>query len=135
MFKLPVDEYAILSTNKKISEDKFISICKIIIELIELNPFIIDGNEIIVSITGGISLTHSKCFINADTALKKAKDKNKDFLLMIKYFLLIISTGIIVIIVNIFLKNMSSYSFIYTLKTLACTHDAPHPIIAINISI
>ena len=79
VFKLPTDEYAILSTKKDGKEGEFIDTCKIIIKLIESNPFFIDNNEIIVSIAGGISLTHENTFVHADTALKKAKEKNIDF--------------------------------------------------------
>lgn len=80
IFKLPSDEFAILSNEKDLNKDEFIKICKLAIELIESKPFIIDKNEIIVSITGGISFTCNNTFINADSALKKAKEKNKDFL-------------------------------------------------------
>ncbi|WP_428025298.1 EAL domain-containing protein [Arcobacter sp.] len=81
IYKLPIDEFAILTTSKEISSNEFVEICKAIIDNIEYNPFIIDGNEIIVSITGGISLDQEDSFINADTALKIAKEKNKDFII------------------------------------------------------
>ena len=81
IYKLPIDEFAIVSMSSSISSFEFIEICKSIIHNIEYNPFTIDNNEIIVSITGGISVDQNHPFINADTALKIAKEKNKDFII------------------------------------------------------
>lgn len=77
IFKLPVDEYAIFTDSKIISDEDFIELCKTMIRTIEDKPFLIDTNNIIVSITGGISLTNKNVIINADTALKIAKSKHK----------------------------------------------------------
>jgi len=77
IFKLPVDEYAIYTNNGTISDFEFTNLCKLAVNLIEKKPFKIENNDIIVSITAGISLTDENTFINADTALKIAKEKNK----------------------------------------------------------
>lgn len=82
IYKLPVDEYAILSTDKELDEDEFVRSCKSLIEEIESKPFKVLDNEIIVSITGGIALTSKNTYINADAALKIAKDKHKDFFVL-----------------------------------------------------
>ncbi|ADG92802.1 diguanylate cyclase/phosphodiesterase [Arcobacter nitrofigilis DSM 7299] len=79
VYKLAVDEFAILSTSKNLSSLEFVDICKTTINKIEFNPFTIGEDEIIVSITGGISLHQNHSFINADTALKIAKERNKDY--------------------------------------------------------
>lgn len=77
IFKLPVDEYGIYSNSIKISDKKFMDICNQAIEEIEKNPFIIENNAVIVSITSGVSLTSNHVIINADTALKIAKKKQQ----------------------------------------------------------
>lgn len=77
IFKLPVDEYAIYTNSEIISDFEFTNMCKLVIKLIEKKPFSIKENDIIVSITAGISLTDENTFINADTALKIAKGKRK----------------------------------------------------------
>jgi EAL domain-containing protein (putative c-di-GMP-specific phosphodiesterase class I) len=82
VYKLPVDEYAILSTSEQLDEIEFIKSCKSLIEEIEAQPFKVLDNEIIVSITGGIALTSKNTYINADAALKIAKDKHKDFFVL-----------------------------------------------------
>lgn len=80
IFKFPVDEYAIYTNSIEITDKKFLDLCKYIIEQIEDNPFIIDNNSIIVSITAGISLTNDNVIINATTALKIAKKKQQNFI-------------------------------------------------------
>ncbi len=77
IFKLPVDEYAIFTSSQFISDFEFTNICQLAIRLIERRPFLIQNNEILVSITAGISLSCENTYINADTALKIAKDKHK----------------------------------------------------------
>ncbi|NQY94245.1 MAG: cache domain-containing protein, partial [Campylobacteraceae bacterium] len=78
IFKLPVDEYAIFTNSQLISDFEFTNICQLAIRLIERKPFLIKNNEILVSITAGISLSCENTYINADTALKIAKDKHKN---------------------------------------------------------
>ncbi len=79
IFKLPVDEYAIYTNDESITDLEFKGFCTTIINLIEKQPLKVENSEIIVSITAGISLSNENTFINADTALKIAKEKNKDF--------------------------------------------------------
>jgi len=80
VYKLPVDKYAIYSNSNKITKDDFINICKKAINEIEKKPFLLNSNSIIVSITCGVSLTSDNVIINADTALKIAKNKHKTLL-------------------------------------------------------
>jgi len=77
IFKLPVDEFGIYTSSKEISDKVFLDLCDLAIEEIEKEPFIIEKNNIIVSITSGVSLTSNKVLINANTALKIAKNKKQ----------------------------------------------------------
>mgnify|MGYP000602916684 CR=1 FL=1 len=77
IFKLPVDEFGIYTSSKEISDKVFLDLCDLAIEEIEKEPFIIEKNNIIVSITSGVSLTNDKVLINANTALKIAKNKKQ----------------------------------------------------------
>lgn len=77
VYKLPVDEFGIYCSSPEISDKKFLDLCSYSIETIEKEPFVIEGNSIIVSITSGVSLTLENVIINANTALKIAKSKNQ----------------------------------------------------------
>lgn len=77
IYKLPVDEYAIFTDSDSMTDFEFTSMCQLSIKLIERKPFLIQNDEIIVSITAGISLSCKNAYINADTALKIAKNKHK----------------------------------------------------------
>lgn len=77
IYKLPVDEFGIFTSSSKISDKAFLDLCDYALEEIEKEPFIIENNNIIVSITSGVSLTIDKVLINANTALKIAKNKQQ----------------------------------------------------------
>lgn len=77
IYKLPVDEFGIFTSSSKISDKAFLDLCDNALEEIEKEPFIIENNNIIVSITSGVSLTIDKVLINANTALKIAKNKQQ----------------------------------------------------------
>ena len=81
IFKLAIDEYAIFSTSDNISEATFIKVCKECIKKIDETILMVQNYKIFVSVRGGIALNCSNIFLNADTALKFAKEKNKDYII------------------------------------------------------
>ena len=60
-----------------ITDFEFVNLIQSTIKLIENKPFEVENNDIIVSITAGVALCCDNTYINADTALKIAKNKNK----------------------------------------------------------
>ena len=76
VYKLHADEFALLT--KDIDKDEFIEQIGYIIEIIAAKQFVIEENQIHISISGGISLEKNNLFISADMALQRAKqDKTK----------------------------------------------------------
>ncbi len=76
VYKLPIDEYAIFN-NSSISPDDFIIHINNIIKSIVENKFIINGNNIFLSISCGIATSIDSIMIKADMALQHTKKSKK----------------------------------------------------------
>ena len=79
VYKLPSDEYAILTTMQIDEEEFFAHINKIIKEIME-TKFEIDNNNIFITFSCGLASNTSSLMIEADMALQIAK-KNKEHIM------------------------------------------------------
>ncbi|QSZ43169.1 EAL domain-containing protein (plasmid) [Sulfurimonas aquatica] len=76
VYKLHVDEYALLGENISEAEEKIF--IKDLLESLNQNSFIINGQEIFVNFSVGLYSGEENHFINADTALQQSRVLNKD---------------------------------------------------------
>ena len=75
IYKLHADEFALLAFD--IKEKDLIEHVNNVIEIISTKEFLIKGNQIHITISGGISLEKENLFITADMALQKAKEMDE----------------------------------------------------------
>jgi len=82
IFKLPSDEYAIIVRRPKSKEEK-IQKLKECIDIIDNEEFIIEENQIHVSVTIGTAIVNKNGmgFVNADMALKLARKSGKEYVI------------------------------------------------------
>lgn len=81
LYKLPSDEYAILS-QLPLEKEAFKTIVIRLIQILDTHQFMIGGQEIYLSATGGICCgSGTEMLINADIALKNAKQKKMPYAL------------------------------------------------------
>lgn len=76
LYKLPSDEFAILST-RKIAQDKFINSIKQILQNIE-DQKLTEDNEIYITFSAGISFNTQNLLLESDMALKISKTTKKN---------------------------------------------------------
>jgi len=76
IYKLHADEFAILANG--IEKNDFIIHINSVIETISKKEFTIEGNQIHITVSGGISFETENLFISADIALQYAKQKDKN---------------------------------------------------------
>ncbi len=92
LYRMPADEFALLF-DKEMEKDKLIGIVKMLSNIINEKPFVLNGHEINVRVTLGIArcgdiqdeqITEGKwrrLATNADMALKRAKRHQKNFII------------------------------------------------------
>ena len=80
VYKLPSDEYAILTTKKITEQDFLIKIKSIIKEVME-TKFEVDNNNIFVTFSCGIASNTTSLMIKADMALQLAKSDKKHIII------------------------------------------------------
>jgi len=80
LYHLHGDEFAVLVEKKHSSKDEFLKLVKEFLEKNKGNNLTIEGNQIVVRLTCGISYNDKNLIIEADMAHKKAKKTNKEIL-------------------------------------------------------
>lgn len=76
-YKLPSDEYALLST-KKISKESFFLNIKEILKTVKKKQIEIDGNQIFITMSCGLASSEKALLSKANMALQNAKNNKKD---------------------------------------------------------
>lgn len=80
IYRVHADEFAVISSLDEVEYDKYINNMMFIHNIIEKDPFLIEGEELSINITLGISKEKKNILNSASLALKSAKKRKVDYL-------------------------------------------------------